>query len=451
MRRRWQPTIEQPAPIPVEWKCGITIVLLASFLMSGFFDALMIQVLGFPEVDRQIRILIAGLFTGMAVLTAIAAYSRPRVLTHREKPAWELPLIIILTLIPFWGLIGLINQWPITYVAGDVFMLGIMPAIYFTLTRRPLDNPRPVFSWLYGLMVFNAVIGAALVFYHNVYMGNMHKMSVDSAIPPLFYIILKQSPGFLEFLLVPFFIAAGVVTSKRSTWAGIIIAIVLAIALRPGMRRPVRVALIALILAGGVWVTLQLEPNLGQHSRDLIERRWQETLVDLSGEEGSDLNLESGGRAGEIVGVIDTITHRNIPVDWISGLGLGAIVEARGGRTRHHIHSTPAAFLARTGIAGLALWLTFALLVLSDLIKRAFRVQDEWERIQFLFWTGLWISMLIFSIKSQAFWGSVAGGVQLAYLYHLINYSDMRATSKQAASARAPSPQTKLSMRRQYA
>jgi len=46
--------------------------------------------------------------------------------------------------------------------------------------------------------------------------------------------------------------------------------------------------------------------------------------------------------------------------------------------------------------------------------------------VQLLFWTGLWISASLFSLKSLAFWGSLAGGIQLAYLAHLCRSVDVR-------------------------
>lgn len=409
------------ARLPLEWRLGIALVCVAGLLMSGFFDTLMIQVLGFREVDRSIRIGVATLLTGLVAAIAMAAYGLPVPddYRHRRRPPWEWPLTALLVLMPVWALVGAVNGWEVNYIAGDCFMLGIMPVTYFVLVRRPMDRPRAIFAWIYGIMLLMAVLSAAMVVQHNVIAGNRHKMSLDAALPPIFYIMLKASPSWAEIALLPVFLLASLVTSKRSTWLGIIIVMGMALVLRPGLRRPVRLAVVAAACVGIVALLWRVEPRWMEHSEDLLTRRWEETVVDLNGEKGSDLSATSGGRAGEIFGVLDTIAARQNPADWILGMGLGSEVQARGGRLRHHVHSTPAAFLARTGLLGLGLWLIFVATTLLELVRQAIRRNDEWHRVQLLFWIGMWASMAIFSLKSQAFWGSVMGGIQLAYLAHL--------------------------------
>jgi hypothetical protein len=63
--------------------------------------------------------------------------------------------------------------------------------------------------------------------------------------------------------------------------------------------------------------------------------------------------------------------------------------------------------------------------VLVELFRRSLRPPSEWHRLQFYFWLGLWISATIFSLKSLSFWGSVLGGIQLAYLSHLCRHADL--------------------------
>src|SRR5690606_3439281 len=122
----------------------------------------------------------------------------------------------------------------------------------------------------------------------------------------------------------------------------------------------------------------------------------------------------------------------------VPGLGLGAIVTARGGRTRHHIHSTWGAFFARTGLVGTLMWTWFAFGVLYYLAKRLRNGQPEWYRLQLTFWIGLQITALIFSIKSQAFWGSGIGAVQLAYMYHLGRTADVAERIRRPARVSRP-------------
>lgn len=147
-------------------------------------------------------------------------------------------------------------------------------------------------------------------------------------------------------------------------------------------------------------------------------------MQDISRGPGSDLAPEAGGRAGEVYGVFDTITARQNPLDWATGLGLGAIVQARGGRERHHVHSTPAAFLARTGLIGVFLWLSFSLIVWWQLLVYLLRTKDVWLRTQFGFWLGIWSIGLVFSLKSLAFWGAVPAAIQVAYFLHLFRVAD---------------------------
>ena len=411
--------------LPLEWRIGLLLMLAASFFMSGFFDSLVIQVMGERQVSREIRIAVAVGLAGLLGMMALVSFfaTVPRDYAARERPAFEWPLKIFLLLTPFWAVAGFINQWPVTYVMGDVFLLSLLPLTYFTLTRRPLTRPRYVFAWIYGLMLLLAIVSSCFVFWHNLVGMQKDKMSVDAALVPIFYTMLKASPTLFELALLPIFVLAAIITTKRSTWAGIIVFVAMALMLRPGMKRSLRLLLVVGAMGGIVIVVQDQKPEWIEHASGLLSYRWEETQEDFSSESG-DLGSAAGGRMGEVFGVIDTIQERRNPIDWVTGLGLGAIVQARGGRERHHIHSTPATFLARTGLVGLVLWLSFAFLVLMYIIKYARRQHPEWYRVQLYLWLGLWVSMLIFSLKSQAFWGSAVGGIQLAFIYHVCRMSE---------------------------
>lgn len=418
----------------MEWLIGIGLLIFACIFISGFFDTLIIQVLRKREVDRDVRVMIAAVVSIFIFLMAAVAYTAkvPREYRKRKRPAYEWPLIAMVFLTPAWCAAGIINRWPLTYIAGDVFLLSVFPITYFTLVRRPMDNPRAVFRWLYGMMLFMAILSTVLVLYHNMIMGYKHKMSVDAALPPTFYVMLQSHPAWWELALIPMFIIAAVLTSKRSTWAGLALVFCLAILMRPGIRRGFRMFFVFVAIAALTLIIKDERPEWIDHTKNLLVTRWEETQQDISSEKG-DLSATAGGRMSEVYGVYDTYMERRSPVDWMTGLGLGAVVKARGGRTRHHIHSTPATFLARTGIVGLALWVIFATLVFLHLLRHARRNLDEWNRVQVCFWLGIWISGMIFSLKSQAFWGSTVGGMQLAYMYHLCRLSE---SSKQVEPVR---------------
>jgi hypothetical protein len=411
--------------MPPEWKVAIAMLCFAGLFASGFFDTLYIQVLGKQEVDRAIRIAVAVIIALFLLVMGLAAYSRgvPREYRRRQRPFFEWPMKFLLYLTPLWLAVGIVNGWEITYVAGDLFLILVMPATYFILVRRPLHDPKQVFNWLYGMMLLMAILSSALVFYHNLISGYKHKMSVDAAVLPTLYIMLKSSPSVIELLMVPFFLIAAVLTTKRGTWAALIVMISFALLARPGVKRPLRIALILLMIGGIYFVVEDERPDWILHTQTLVGARIKETQEDLGGEKG-DLSSSSGGRMGEIFGVYDTIVERRSPLDWVTGLGLGAVVQARGGRLRHHVHSTPATFLARTGIIGLTLWLISTFAVLFFLVRYWRRCQKEWFRVQLLFWMGLWMSGMILSIKAQAYWGSAIGGLQVAYIYHLCRASE---------------------------
>lgn len=406
--------------LPLEWKIGISLLITASILSSGLFDTVMIQVIGMREVDRQIRIMVALVLAAHLGLMMLTSFFQtvPSDYRRRPRPAFEIPLKLILMFLPVWAVAGLINRWPLTYVIGDIFLLAIMPLTYFALTRRPMNNPRQFFKFLYALMLILAVASCWLVIQHNIIDGNRHKMSVDAVVPPTFYIMLKSMPHPAELILIPIFIVCALLTSKRSTWASLALFICLALVLRPGLRRSFR-----LLLAGGVialagLILMDTHPQWVQHGVSLVSYRWEETKEDLTSERG-EFGSMSGGRMSEALGVIDTIRSRRNPVDWVTGLGLGAMVQARGGRLRHHIHSTPMAFLARTGVPGLILWVLFMVLVFHFLWRSVRPGMPEWYRVQVLFWIGIWMTTMLFSLKSQMFWGSAAGGITLAYSYHV--------------------------------
>ncbi|MCC7392154.1 hypothetical protein IT571_07325 [Candidatus Sumerlaeota bacterium] len=396
-------------------------MLFAGVFVSGFFDTLIIQVLGKQEVDREVRMIIASVITIFLTMMTLATISSrpPRDYRQRERPFFEWPLKAIVAFTPMWFVAGIINEWPITYILGDVFLIIVMPLTYFILTRHPLHDPKRIFNWIYGIMIFMAVLSSALVVKHNLIDGYQHKMSVDAAVVPTLYIMLKSSPTWGEVLLIPFFILSAALTSKRSTWGAMIIALAMALVLRPGVKRWARVAFIGVAVGGIILIVADTRPEWIDHTQSLMANRLQETREDFTSERG-DLGSASGGRMGEVFGVYDTYEMRENPVDWVTGLGLGAIVHARGGRTRHHVHSTPAAFLARTGVVGLALWVLFVLSVLVYLARHVKRVRTEWLRVQLYFAIAIWISGMVFSLKSQAFWGSVGGGFQLAYIYHVM-------------------------------
>ncbi|MCC5877632.1 MAG: hypothetical protein JJU11_15540 [Candidatus Sumerlaeia bacterium] len=413
--------------LPWEWKLAIVMMLSAALLMSGLFDSFWIQVMGQPEVPRELRKVIAGFFTLLLVIAGASAWTHrvPAWWRPRSKAPWDWALKAILWAAPAWFIIGVVNSWPMTYVLGDLFLLTILPITYFTMTRRPLANPKVVFGWLYGLMILTALLSVGLIVYHNILVGARDKMSIDSALGPIFYIMLKNRASPWEILLLPILVIASLLTTKRSTWAGIIMVFAVAMAMKPGIRRSFRIALTVL---GGVilvYIAMQYRPELVEHSHISIERRWAETVHDLSGREGSDLAPGGGGRAGEVFGVFDTINARQNPVDWVAGLGLGAIVQARGGRERHHVHSTPAAFLARTGSVGLVLWSAFSLIVWWQLLRYTLNTREKWLRTQFAFWLGIWSMGLVFSAKSLAFWGSVPAAIQVAYFLHLMRIADV--------------------------
>lgn len=426
--------------LPIEWRIGISLLITASILSSGLFDTVMIQVLGFREVDRQIRIMVALVLAahlGLMLLTSIFQ-PVPNEYKRRQRPAFEIPLKGFLLLLPVWALAGIINRWPITYVLGDIFLLAIMPLTYFALTRRPMDRPRQFFKWLYALMLVLAVASCWIVIQHNIIDGNRHKMSVDAVVPPTFYIMLKTFPHPAEILLIPFFIICALLTSKRSTWASLALFICLALVLRPGIRRSVRLLLATAAIALTVLILMDTHPQWVQQGVSLVSYRWEETKEDLTSDRG-EFGKSSGGRMSEALGVVDTIRDRRNPVDWVTGLGLGAMVQARGGRLRHHVHSTPMAFLARTGVPGLLMWSAFMFLVLHFLWRSLHPRMTEWYRVQVLFWIGIWMTTMLFSLKSQMFWGSAAGGITLAYSYHVCRLAAVyteKSTVKNATSLR---------------
>lgn len=443
MRGPVQPNGNLSSSLPWEWRWAIIIMLSAALLMSGFFDSLWIQVMRQGEVPRNIRIAIAIFFTVLLVFAAATAWTSrvPDWWKARSRAPWDWPLIGILLLAPVTFIVGFVNRWPATYLIGDLFLLTIMPITYFTMKRRPLSNPRLIFAWLYGLMIFSALISAGLVVYHNIVEGARDKMSLDAALAPIFYIMLKSKASPWEMILLPILIIASLMTTKRSTWAGIVMVFVIAMAMRPGIKRSIRLVLIAIGCVLLIWVAMEYRPDLVEHSQVSIERRWSETVHDLSGEAGSDLNPASGGRGGEVFGVFDTISARQNPLDWVTGLGLGAIVQARGGRERHHIHSTPAAFLARTGLVGLFFWASFSAIVWVSLLRYTFRTKEPWLRTQFAFWLGIWTLGLVFSVKSLAFWGSFPAAIQVAYFLHLMRVADVLADRERAfVEVRRPPP-----------
>ncbi|MCC6547494.1 hypothetical protein IT570_10040 [Candidatus Sumerlaeota bacterium] len=409
------------ASLRPEWRVGIGMLLFAGVFFSGFFDTLIIQVLGKQEVDREVRMIVAAVITVfLTLMTLCAVSSRPaREYRLRERPFFEWPLKAMIAFTPIWLVAGIINQWPITYVLGDVFLISVLPIAYFALVRHPLLHPKRVFNWIYGIMIFMALLSSVLVIYHNVLEGYRHKMSVDAAVIPTLYIMLKGSPTWAEVLLVPLFIISAVLTSKRSTWGAMVIVMAMALVLRPGVKRWFRVVMIAAVIGGVYLVVADEKPEWIDHTQTLLTNRLEETRYDLTNERG-DLGKSSGGRMGEIFGVYDTYMMRDSPIDWVTGLGLGAIVHARGGRTRHHVHSTPAAFLARTGVIGLTLWLIFIFSVLAFILSHVRRARSEWLRVQAYFALAVWVSGMVFSIKSQAYWGSAGGGLQLAYIYHIV-------------------------------
>lgn len=428
----------QLARLPLEWKLAVFLLVFSGLFMSGFFDSLIIQVLGFREVDRNIRIAIAAVLAGTVGLMAMAAVALPtsREYRTRKRPAFERTLMIFPLLTPVWVAVGVVNRWPETYIIGDIFLLNIMPLTYYVLTRRPLPQPMSFFRWLYAMMIVLAIVGCVMVFSHNLFGGRSHKLSVDAGLTPLFYILVKANPAPLELALVPIIVTAAILTSKRGTWAGLVFFIVLALILRPGTNRLARIFMALLVVAAGAWTLNEARPDLYGHAVTLLSARVAETREDIS-DEGGELAAEGGGRMSEILGVYDTIVQRRTPVDWTLGLGLGSIVQARGGRERHHVHSTPAAFLARTGFIGLGLWVVFNAQVVAFLWRHYRRPQREWYRGQLCLWLGLWLSMMLFSLKSQAFWGSALGGIQLAYMYHLCRASEANAP---VPARHAPSP-----------
>lgn len=413
-------------PLPIEWKFAILMMISGALLMSGLFDTFWIQVMRWGEVPREVRAGIAVLFTLLlAGAAAFAWYIRPPAWWRRARRApWDWTLKGFLILAPVFFIVGAVNRWPLTYLIGDLFLLTIFPLTYFTMVRRPLPDPRRVFSWIYGLMILVALVSAVLVVYHNLLSRAHDKMSLDAALGPIFYILLKNRPGPLELLLLPLLILASLLTTKRSTWAGILMVALLAFAFRPGVGRPLRLLFAGLSAAIIVHLFAAYQPDLVAHSFLSVERRWEETMEDLSRRPGSDLAPDAGGRAGEVYGVFDTIRTRQNPLDWATGLGLGAIVQARGGRERHHVHSTPAAFLVRTGVAGVFLWLSFSLIVWWQLAVYLLRTKDRWLRTQFAFWLGIWSIGLVFSLKSLAFWGAVPAAIQVAYFLHLFRVAD---------------------------
>ncbi|MEO8377643.1 MAG: hypothetical protein ABI579_08220 [Candidatus Sumerlaeota bacterium] len=428
-----------------EWRIGIGLLLFAGVFVSGFFDTLIIQVLGKHEVDRDVRVMIAAIITVFLTMMTLATISSRPAHAYRKRPRpfyeWVLKAILVFT--PVWLAAGVINQWPITYVLGDAFLITVFPLTYFILVRHPLEDVKRVFNWIYGIMIFMAILSSALVIQHNLIEGYQHKMSVDAAVVPTLYIMLKGSPTWTEVLLIPFFVISAALTSKRSTWGAMIIAIFASLMLRPGVKRSARFIFILAIVAGICLIVIDQKPDWAEHTQMLLTNRMEETRQDLTSDRG-DLASGSGGRMGEVFGVYDTYEMRQSPIDWATGLGLGAIVHARGGRTRHHVHSTPAAFLARTGILGLCLWVVFVFAVFVFLYKHLKRVRGEWLRAQLYFSLALWISGAIFSLKSQAFWGSVGGGFQLAYMYHLMRMIEAESPAPARVAVRRRIPQQAL-------
>lgn len=406
--------------MPLEWKLAIGMLVVSTLLKSGFADTVRVQLLRLGS--QRVIFVVIGVILGVGwYATAFVGFlgGATHIASRRlpEIRAAEWSLKGILAIAPFGAAVGLVYGWPLTYVSGDLFLLTLLPITYFALVRRSVSNVRAVFRWLYIVALIFASLALLLTVKKNVIEGARLKLSFGGFMFPLLYILLKERAHLVELLLVPAFVIGAVLTTKRGVWAAVLIAVVYSAVAKPWFRGLWRV-LLAIALAGCVILLVKAErPAYYESASYALSARWEETMVDVSIARGGDLDPTAGGRAAELAGVVRMIAAEGSLGNVLLGFGLGTIIKAPGGRTRHHIHSTPGAFLARTGLIGTLLWLTFSVSILLYLLRQLRRADNGWYRTQWLLWIGLWSFGLLSSLKSQGFWGE--SGLLVAYVVHL--------------------------------
>ncbi|GAK57151.1 hypothetical protein U27_04116 [Candidatus Vecturithrix granuli] len=418
-------------PLPFEWK--ISVVLLGVIiLLFGMVPMLFLQLWG-RELTRTVFVIMGGISGSLSVLIMFFAVSRPVRPSVSPGPPllFEKAITWILLYTPISAIIGLIHEWPLTYIIGDIFLLSILPLIFLALTRHPLNKPEQVFQGIYGILLTLSLFSVFIVFQHNVVEQNYHKLSLNATIPVIFYLLLKSRLNWKDVLFLILFVLGTVLTSKRANWGALIFAIGYAAGMRPGLRIGIKLLLLIAGLWGIILIIQETYPAMYDQGTRLLERRWEETMYDIF-EKGGEFDPNARGRAGELAGLLERFRNSPeiSPFDIIFGLGLGAMIRTSVGDLQHQIHATPAVFLARTGVIGLCLWLLFIMSFLSFLFRQIRSATDPWLKTQFLYWFGVFLFGFISSLTAQSFWGGMHEAVFIAYIWQLgrINASSHRKT-----------------------
>jgi len=427
---RW-PAYGSGGSMPLEWKIFIVaIVFAAGFHVITNYLYIVIGVQIFPERGRLIFEFSGYVVGAIVCIGALAAFlpgatSRAiaqRSISGRRWHTYEYALFALVALTPVWALTGFLHAAPFRYLVGDTYRLMVFPLAYFILTVRPNPLPRKAFYFIIGMSVIMGLIESGVIFYAVVAKGGRNLLSFSSCFTFITYVLLKRKRHWWDILLVAVFVLAMVLSLKRTMWYTLVYIPTITLILRPQGRSLIFLGL-SLLLVYVVLAYVRLgAPTLYHGTERVVQDRWRETMEDMR-EKTGELDLEGGGRLGELRGVVDLYRRSAGPVEYILGFGLGVFYPLPTGHRKHHVHSAYGAFLLRTGPLGLFLVLLFIGSFTFHLIRETWRrrnsrMMEEWELIWRLFLIIMIPSLVFGAIHTTAFWGDISLPFAIAMLYH---------------------------------
>lgn len=315
----------------------------------------------------------------LLVIPGLFEFMRTRKITL--EMTFEKVLLCILFLVPLSGVIGIVGGSSFVRILIDMGTLAILPVAYFlsvTLYYPGISEKiiKKIYYILLGLGCFEVVIQFYLVLINGI--------SPRSGSPFFIFLLpclfLKKNKRVIDYFLILLFTSSIFLSNKRTIWiAGILTYFCIFFFLRI-QKEILRKTLISLVFSVSIIVVILA---IFPHQRNYAVKRFGDIFFSLRGNQ-----QYTDGSVALRLAEKDAIVHSFFPYNPIQiFFGFGSGAQWKVGEsgipalyydynssphsilTEHSIHSALLAFLFRTGVVGLFLYVLFVFALFKDLIK----------------------------------------------------------------------------------
>lgn len=374
----------------------------------------------------QPLIRLQGFLPGLFILSCFLYIWSRRPLKLRF--GYEKALLAILALDVLWLFVGLINQNNLIYTLGDTYRLAVVPLVCFSclLFYRPGLSVNSIAKILFYLLCFLFLVEFGLQLASVIIRQRPIIFSVDSFIVPLTFLLLKNKKRWYEWLFLLACAASALISLKRTNWVILVCIILFWIIIEIILKAPWRRLLgqltkLTLVLMAVMAIIMIIWPGLWSNSVADLKARWYVTgLQDSS----------TVARYAETEAALWQMRLEGGPLVWLWGFGNGASwknefypgiwdlqypLQIQADAATHHIHNTFGAFIFRTGLIGLLLYLYFYFDFNKQVwrILRSYAINDQTKLYFKVLLIFMWLRFIT-SAVALMFWGDFLMAVAVA-------------------------------------